>query len=501
MTVSRAAVVLGLLALGLVHVHAAPLRHLFAANTSSNSSAFPSPAAKPPPAASPSPAAKPPTESPPPAKPSPAAAASPPPKPSPGASPSPSPPPRPSPAEMPPPQGKPSPGASPSPPPKPSPGASPSPAAFPPPEARPPQQSGNGSCTPARSFSDAMHPFCFVPETASPQARQFLSNAAATGPGGLGGVRIVNSTDVAKLRQFYYSSSINGSNAAQRQFLQATRNDSVAGVPVVFGMLKGTKNSSTSDTQLLVYLHGGGYVIGSCYHQWSTVAPTAAAAGLTILCIEYSLAPEHPFPADVNDVVSVYKGLLQRGFKGSNMVLLGDSAGGGLVAAVAIQLQREGLALPAALGMFSPLADMSRQLDTAATLAGVDPILPGGLSGSPEGTGMADLGKLYVGGKTTRLTDWLASPLRADYAAVFGAKKMPAVLIQVGLREVLLSDAVLLYHKMKEAAPGPGHVLISPYDAMWHVFQAFYDMPEAQAAAKEMGAFFVAALKGNVCPA
>jgi acetyl esterase/lipase len=182
------------------------------------------------------------------------------------------------------------------------------------------------------------------------------------------------------------------------------------------------------------------------------------------------------------------------------MVLLGDSAGGGLVPAVAIQLQREGVALPAALGMFSPLAELGTPLDTGATLAGVDPKLPGRLSGMNSGSAF-DMNIRYVGGNAALFNDPLVSPVRADYAALFPAGKLPPVLIQVGLREVLLSDAVLLYHKMKEAAPGPGHVLISPYDAVWHVFQSTYDMPEAQAAAKEMGRFFVAALNGKICPA
>jgi acetyl esterase/lipase len=203
-----------------------------------------------------------------------------------------------------------------------------------------------------------------------------------------------------------------------------------------------------------------GYAAGSCHHQWNTVAPTAAAAGLNIFCIEYRLAPEHLFPAGLNDAVSVYRELLKRGYKGSNMVLLGDSAGGGLVAAVAIQLQRERLALPAALSMFSPLADLGRQLDTAVTLAGVDPLLPGKLSDDPRSNATSSESfALVVGGNATQLSDPLVSPARADYAELFAGGKLPPVLIQVGLRETLLSDAVLLYHKMKAAAPGPGRVM------------------------------------------
>jgi hypothetical protein len=121
------------------------------------------------------------------------------------------------------------------------------------------QHSTQGNCTPARSKFDASRPFCFVPETASEQARQFLSAAAASGPTGFGGGGNHSTTEVNRLRQFFYLSSINGSRAAQQQFLQATRNDSIAGVPVVFGVTKGVNESSSSNgTRLLIYLHGGG---------------------------------------------------------------------------------------------------------------------------------------------------------------------------------------------------------------------------------------------------
>lgn len=245
--------------------------------------------------------------------------------------------------------------------------------------------------------------------------------------------------------------------------------------------------------------------------QWNTVAPTAAAAGLPILCIEYRLAPEHPFPAALNDLLAVYKALLQqRGYHPRNMALLGDSAGGGLVAALALLLAREALPLPAALGMFSPWVELQTPLDTTKTLIGVDPLLAN--IAADAGSAHA-----YVGGDAALFADPLVCPLRGDYTGVFAGGRGPNVLIQVGLRELLLSEAVLLYHKMKGAAAaaaisaaaaaaeggapargalGRATVAISPYDAVWHVFQMAHDLPEAQAAAREMGEFFAASLGG-----
>jgi hypothetical protein len=121
------------------------------------------------------------------------------------------------------------------------------------------QPSAQGNCTLARSYSDATRPFCFIRETASQQAQQFLSVAAASGPMGFGGGGNHSTTEVDQLRQFFFATSINGSRAAQQKFLQATRNDSVAGVPVVFGLAKGANESASAENmRLLIYLHGGG---------------------------------------------------------------------------------------------------------------------------------------------------------------------------------------------------------------------------------------------------
>ena len=184
-----------------------------------------------------------------------------------------------------------------------------------------------------------------------------------------------------------------------------------------------------------------------------------------------------------------------QGYKPENIAFVGDSAGGGMVAAMAVQLQREGVPLPAALGMFSPWSDLTDRGDTKVTLNGVDPIIAGR---DPEAQS-PNMAAAYVSGNVSQLQDPLVSPVNADYAQLFPKTSLPPTLIQVGLRETLLSDAVRLYHKMKEAAPAPGHVLLSPYEGMWHVFQGYVNVPEAAAASQEMGAYFSRALKGSIC--
>jgi acetyl esterase/lipase len=147
--------------------------------------------------------------------------------------------------------------------------------------------------------------------------------------------------------------------------------------------------------------------------------------------------------------------------------------------------------------MFSPFSDASVRGDTAVTLHAVDPVIAG--NPDPSQAQPNSLSGAYVGGNASRLSDPLVSPVLADYAELFPDRALPPTLIQVGLREVLLSDAVRLYHRMREAAPAPGHVVISPYEGMWHVFQAYVNVPEAAEASKEMAAYFKRALDGHIC--
>jgi len=171
------------------------------------------------------------------------------------------------------------------------------------------------------------------------------------------------------------------------------------------------------------------------------------------------------------------------------------------VAALAVKLAQEGLEPPGALGMMSPYVDFCSDQDTMVTLIGVEPLLPApDLSGGDPCSSYTV--RAYLGGNLSLVDDPLVSPLRANFSELYpGGNTLPPTLIQVGLREMLLSQAVLLYHPLNAAAPRPGKVVLSPYEAMPHVHQIlFARLPEARAAQEEMGEFFKRALnKTSVC--
>jgi acetyl esterase/lipase len=126
----------------------------------------------------------------------------------------------------------------------------------------------------------------------------------------------------------------------------------------------------------------------------------------------------------------------EQGYQGKNIVLLGDSAGGGMVPALVIQLQREGVALPAALGMFSPCADMRNRGDTTRIMIGINPLL-GGFTNSTGVNDMEGLTAVYLANNASNLDNPLASPIEGNYTKLFPNSTLPPTLIQVGLRETL----------------------------------------------------------------
>ncbi|KIZ04976.1 esterase [Monoraphidium neglectum] len=273
-----------------------------------------------------------------------------------------------------------------------------------------------------------------------------------------------------------------------KRLFSSAENLTLAGVPSVIatplGAAKANKTAGGPE-KLLLYLHGGAFFTGSCYIQWSTAGPVAKRLGVRQLCAEYRLAPKHPFPAAIDDAVAVYKELLARaamraagGAAAADIALLGDSAGGGLALALLLRLRALGLPYPAAVVLYSPWVELSRVGDTQTTLSGVDPVLQ-------YDFGLSSLALAYVSGNASALAAPLVSTLRADWRKEkVGA--LPPILLQVGLRDVLLSDCVRLYRKL--AAAGQA-VQFSPWEAMWHVFQASTTLPEALAAADEAAAF------------
>ncbi len=219
----------------------------------------------------------------------------------------------------------------------------------------------------------------------------------------------------------------------------------------------------------LLYFHGGGYVIGSPVSHRGMVSELASAMKATAYSMDYRMAPEAVFPAAVDDGLASYKALLDMGVDPANMLIAGDSAGGGLTMAVAVSIRDAGLPLPAALAPISPWVNLANDGPAYRTKAEVDPMV------TKDGIDM--MAGLYLNGADAKTP--LASPLNADLAG------LPPMLIQVGSEEVLLSDSTMLAARAG-AAKVP--VTLEIWPDMVHVFHFFYPMlTDARTAIVRMG--------------
>ncbi|MGH7960204.1 MAG: alpha/beta hydrolase [Candidatus Binatia bacterium] len=226
-----------------------------------------------------------------------------------------------------------------------------------------------------------------------------------------------------------------------------------------------------ADDKVVLYLHGGGYVIGSITSHRDLMARLSRAAGAKVLGLNYRLAPENPHPAAVEDATAAYRWLLSQGTKPNRMAIGGDSAGGGLTLATLVSLRDAGTPLPAAAVCLSPWADMEGSGESMKTKAAVDPLVVPGM--------LENMVKMYMAGKDLRTP--LASPLHADL------KGLPPLLIQVGGREVLLDDSTRVAERAKAAGV---KVTLDVWDEMIHVWHLFAPiLPEGQQAIEQIGQF------------
>jgi len=205
----------------------------------------------------------------------------------------------------------------------------------------------------------------------------------------------------------------------------------------------------------LLYFHGGGYVLGSTRSHRHMVAALAKGAGVHAFSADYRLAPEHPFPAAVEDGAAVWQGLLESGIDPASAVIGGDSAGGGLTVATLVKARDDGLAMPAGGLCISPWTDMTLEAGSYATKADSDPMVT--QNQIERWTGV------YLGADTDRRHPW-ASPLYADLEG------LPPLLVQVGSEEVLLDDSVSLAEAARRAGV---EVRLSVADEMIHVWHWF----------------------------
>ncbi len=229
---------------------------------------------------------------------------------------------------------------------------------------------------------------------------------------------------------------------------------------------------STDDSQVervILYLHGGAYVIGSRNTHRGLAGRIALAARAQVLLPEYRLAPESPFPAAVDDAVACWRWLISQGHTPETMAIAGDSAGGGLALATLLALKADGDPLPACAIGLSPWTDLEGTGPTAVPGAVDDPML------TPEG--LRTSGEQYAGAD---LRNPFASPLNGDL------DNLPPLLLQVGTREVLLSDSTRFAEKARAAGVD---VTLEVEEGLIHVWQMLPGVPEAQSAIERVGAF------------
>lgn len=220
----------------------------------------------------------------------------------------------------------------------------------------------------------------------------------------------------------------------------------------------------------ILYTHGGSYVSGSPETHIPIVCRLAQASRFAVLAYDYRLAPEHPYPAALDDAVAAFDFLLMQGYDPSDIVVCGDSAGGGLTLALVMALRDRGRALPAAVCVISPWTDLTESGDSHYEKAETDPLIS-----SEE---LREAAVLYAGGED--LKNPYLSPLFGNFAG------FPPTLIQTGGDEVLLDDSRRLVDRMR--ADG-ADVSFALYEGLWHVFHMF-DVPEAFEAIGSIAQFF-----------
>lgn len=221
----------------------------------------------------------------------------------------------------------------------------------------------------------------------------------------------------------------------------------------------------------ILYLHGGGYVLGGEGTHGTFAAHLAKRLQARVWLPDYRLAPEHPFPAAPEDALTAYQGLLESGVDARRIVIAGDSAGGGLTLALAQMIRDKNLPLPAALIVLSPWTDLSLSGASHQTLGKRDPML--------TTAGLRHCAALYCG------TEPVENPLCSSLFA--NLQGLPPLLIQVGSEEILLSDA----EQLAQRAQAQGVVTyLQRYEGMWHVFQLQAGLlDESNQAVAAMGEF------------
>ncbi|MGH8446650.1 MAG: alpha/beta hydrolase [Solimonas sp.] len=221
------------------------------------------------------------------------------------------------------------------------------------------------------------------------------------------------------------------------------------------------------DGTVLIHAHGGGWVLGSARSSAPLASQLAITSGRRVISVDYTVAPQAQWQQVTDQIVAVYRAVLASGIAPRGIGLVGESAGGDIVAATTLKLRDQGLQMPGALLLLSPGMDLAMKSDTWTTLREADPVL------SDEDSIRAAIA-LYVP-RAADLENPYVSPIYGDFS-----KGYPPVLMQVGTREIVLSDSVRLYQAVKNAG---GSAVLDIYEGMPHVFVGYMkDTPEQKAA-------------------
>jgi monoterpene epsilon-lactone hydrolase len=273
----------------------------------------------------------------------------------------------------------------------------------------------------------------------------------------------------AILRQsaFPADSDVNEQRRQLRELLSAQ--PLPADVTVTAAVLGGVPTAEITVDEIeprhvVLYFHGGVYVVGDAFLAADLASQVGRRTRAKVISVDYRLAPEHPYPAAVNDALAAYEAPLQNGTAPSDIAFAGESAGGGLAIATLVNARDHGLPLPAAAFVMSPYADLTLAGTTMETKREIDPLM------SPQAlqARVTD----YTAGQDAALG--LISPIFADLSG------LPPLIIQAGTHEVLLDDAVRL---ARQAATADVEVTLDITPGVPHVFQSFYPILDEAAAA------------------
>lgn len=310
----------------------------------------------------------------------------------------------------------------------------------------------------------------YVPKTISVEAQEMLktrkrsSRNTAKTPKGNAPIK-----EWKKFQVFFDSLVYNGLNPIKEFYKAKIDTITIGGIRAIDIKPKNYKKSD----KVVIYIHGGAYVVLSADMTLASMLPLAETSGLRIIAIDYTLAPLAKFNEITNEVIQFYKGLLEE-YDAKNIAIYGDSAGGGLSAGSILKMRDLGIELPAVLVLWSPWADIDKIGDTYFTLADNDPSLI--YENFLENAALAYAPK-------SEFKNPYVSPMYGDFS-----KDFPPTLIQVGSKEIFLSNAIRMFRVLDD---NNKVVKLDIYEGMWHVWQGHYLLPESKKAVENTKKFML----------